>query len=227
MNRNLKLSILLIFIVSVIFTGIAYASDTLNIQVLFNYMNITINGEKVNMDNFVYNDTTYVPLRKVAELFDKEVMWYDKTKTINIMDKKIKVDGFYTKCDNIKTALITNANENILRLEFQLKNTASEDITITLHYPYFDFIIYDENECEIYKYSNEYGDSATLIRNEKIRSGKEFTTNCKIDLNHKEFIGDKIYKVVFFASFEMKSENKKYKLYEEAYFRTPTIHQTE
>lgn len=208
-------------------TGISYASDTINIKVLFNHMNIMLNGEKADMDNFVYNDTTYVPLRKTAELFDKEIMWYDKTNTINIIDNKTTADDFYPKCDNIKTALITNVNENILNLEFQMKNTTSKDITITLHYPYFDFIIYDENESEIYKYSKEYGDSTALIKDEKILSGKGFSTNCKINLCENEFIMNKIYKVVFFTSFEIKSEKKKYKLYEEAYFRTQIIRQIE
>lgn len=223
----MKLSILLVLLICITFTGIAYASDTFNIQVLFNCMNIMIKGEKVDIDNLVYNDTTYVPLRKVAELFNKEIIWYDKTNTINIMDKKIKVDGFYMECDNMKTALVTNVNDNILELEFQLKNTAGEDITITLHYPYFDYIIYDENEAEIYKHSTEYGDSATLIRDEKISSGKEFAVNNNIDLIDKKLIPGETYKVVFFTSFEMKSEKKRYKLCEDAYFRIPTIPQTE
>lgn len=227
MRKNLKLSILLVLLICITFTGIAYASDTFNIQVLFNCMNIMIKGEKVDIDNLVYNDTTYVPLRKVAELFNKEIIWYDKTNTINIMDKKIKVDGFYMECDNMKTALVTNVNDNILELEFQLKNTAGEDITITLHYPYFDYIIYDENEAEIYKHSTEYGDSATLIRDEKISSGKEFAVNNNIDLIDKKLIPGETYKVVFFTSFEMKSEKKRYKLCEDAYFRIPTIPQTE
>lgn len=215
------------FLICFAFTGITYASDFSNIKVLFNYMSIMFNEKKVDVDNFVYNNTTYVPLRKVAELFDKEIIWLDKTKTINIKDKNIKVDGFFTECDNIKTAFITNKNDNILELEFQLKNTAGEDITITLHYPYFDYIIYDENEAEIYKHSTEYGDSATLIRDEKISSGKEFAVNNNIDLIDKKLIPGETYKVVFFTSFEMKSEKKRYKLCEDAYFRIPTIPQTE
>ena len=84
-------------------------------------MNIMIKGEKVDIDNFVYNNTTYVPLRKTAELFDKVIIWDNKTNTINITDKKNKIDGFFTECDNMRTALITNVNDNILELEFQMK----------------------------------------------------------------------------------------------------------
>lgn len=194
-------------------------SETLNVPVLLNCMNIMINGEKVDMDNLVYNNTTYVALGKVAELFDKEMIWDSKTNTINIIDKNILVDGFYTECDHVKPALIANVKGNTLGLEFQLKNITSEDIILTLHYPYFDFMIYDENDSEIFRYSIEYGDSATVIQDEKISSGKAFTTSCKIDLNQKAFIQDKTYRIVFFATFEMKSEKKKYKLCDEAYFK--------
>ncbi len=227
MRKNLKLSILLVLLICITFTGIAYASDSFNIQVLFNCMNIMIKGEKVDIDNFVYNNTTYVPLRKTAELFDKVIIWDNKTNTINITDKKNKIDGFFTECDNMRTALITNVNDNILELEFQMKNITHEDITITLHYPFFDFIIYDENEFEIYKHSEEYGISIALIKDEKINSGKKFAVNNNLDLTDKKLIPGETYKVVFFTSFEMKSEKKRYKLCEEAYFRIPTIPQTE
>jgi hypothetical protein len=226
MRNSLKF-LIIVFLISFTFTGIAYASTSLNIKVLFNSMNIMMNGDKVNIDNFVYNNTTYVPIRKVTELFDKEIEWHDKTNTINIKDKNIKVDGFYTECDNIKPAFIANINNNILELEFLLKNITNEDITTTLHYPYFDFIIYDKNESEIYKHSKEYSVSITLIKDEKIQSGKEFTTNCTVDLTGKNLLLGETYKVVFYTSFEIKSEKKKYKLSESAYFRIPNIPQTD
>ena len=213
-------------LICITFTGITYASNALNIQVLFNCMNIKINGDKVNLNNFVYNNITYVPLGKVGELFNKEVLWNGKTKTVSIIDKNIKTDGFYTESDKIKTAIITSNNGNTLELEFQLKNMSGEDITVTLHYPYFDIIIYNENGTEIYKYSKENSDYITLIRDEKIGSGKKYITNSSINLTDKNLLSSETYKVVFYSSFEVKSENRKYKLCEKAYFRIPNIPQT-
>jgi len=218
MRKSLKI-LTIALLISFLFTSIAYASDLSNIKVLFNHMNIMFEGEKVDIDNFVYNNTTYVPLKKVAKLFDKEIIWYDKTKTIDIRDKNIKVDGFYTECDVIETAFIANKNDNVLELEFQLKNVTNEDITVTLDYMYFDIIIYDENESEIYKYSKEYNFYPTVIRDEKIQSGQKFTVNNNLDLIDQKLLSGETYKVVFFTSFEMKSENKKYKLSEKAYFK--------
>ena len=177
------------------------------------------NNNKLDIDTLTYNNLTYVPLRKFAELFNKEITWDGKTNTINITERKIKEDGFYTKSDNIKTALIADVGDEILEMEFQLKNITGKDITITLHYPFFDFIIYDENEAELYRYSKEYGTSATLIKDEKIYSGKKIAINENLDLTEQKLNPGEVYKVVFFVSFELKSENERYKLYEEAYFR--------
>ena len=126
---------------------------------------------------------------------------------------------------NTKLSALADVNDHILDLEFQLRNTTGEDITITLHHPYFDFTIYDENGAEVYKHSKEYGISATLIRDEKVPGEKGFATNCKVDLKDKKFLEDRIYKVTFHASFEMKSEKKRYKLCDEAYFRILAITQ--
>lgn len=57
------------------------------IEVAFNSVNITVNGEKVSTDNILYEGTTYVPLRAIAEMLDKEVGWNQETNTASINDK--------------------------------------------------------------------------------------------------------------------------------------------
>ena len=57
------------------------------IEVVYNSVNITVNGKKVNADNILYNGTTYVPLRAVSEALGKEVGWDQNTKTASINDK--------------------------------------------------------------------------------------------------------------------------------------------
>lgn len=44
------------------------------------------NGEVVYP--MLYEGTTYLPVRAIAELNNKEVVWYEDTKTIDIVDKK-------------------------------------------------------------------------------------------------------------------------------------------
>lgn len=55
-----------------------------SIEVMFNSINIEVNGEKVETDNILFNKTTYVPLRKIAEMLDKEVSWNGTTNTASI-----------------------------------------------------------------------------------------------------------------------------------------------
>jgi len=211
------MSLLLAVMLCFLALGAAHAFGNSNIQVLLNSLNILYNGEKTDLDHFMYNNTTYVPLRKAAELFGKEVTWDQATKTINISDKK--TDGISMESNALSTALIADVDGNALDLEFQLRNNTSEDITITLYYPYFDFAIYDEAGNEVYRYSEEYPVSIALIKDETISGGGKFTVNERLDLSAKDFVPGETYRVDFQVSFEMDSERQM--LCEDAYFKIP------
>lgn len=62
--------------VGIIGTGAVGVWDT--ISVLKNDIKIIVNGTEVNADNFLYNDTTYLPLRAVSSALG-EVVEYDET----------------------------------------------------------------------------------------------------------------------------------------------------
>jgi hypothetical protein len=82
--------------------GVFAAVSTQSIDVLMNSINIAINGEvkgnageSYQLSNggqvpfsIVYKGTTYLPLRKVAELLDKEVTWNGDTNTAGVKEKK-------------------------------------------------------------------------------------------------------------------------------------------
>lgn len=90
-------------IVTLLMNSIVYASggNTNLIEVIFNNVNIALNGEEMAKcgDSYTLNDgeevpysilykgTTYLPLRKVAEMLDKNVGWDGETHTANINDK--------------------------------------------------------------------------------------------------------------------------------------------
>ncbi|HAN10098.1 MAG TPA: hypothetical protein DCP90_05715 [Clostridiales bacterium] len=79
-----------IAVVLTVCTGVVFAGGlSKNIEVIFNGVNISVNGVKVQADNILYNGTTYVPLRAVAVALGKDVGWDENTNTAGINDKGV------------------------------------------------------------------------------------------------------------------------------------------
>ncbi|WIF95036.1 stalk domain-containing protein [Caminicella sporogenes] len=98
MNKQFKGFIMGVVVTVMLMSTIALADGAKQtIEVMFNSINIAVNGKLVKADNILYNGTTYVPLRAVAEMLDKEVGWNKETRTASINDK-----GMKTKQDDVR-----------------------------------------------------------------------------------------------------------------------------
>ncbi len=53
-----------------------------------NLVKLEVNGNRVNVDNFLFKGVTYVPIRAISELLNKEVGWNTFTKVASINDTK-------------------------------------------------------------------------------------------------------------------------------------------
>ena len=62
-----------------------------NISVLKNDINVVVNGVRVTSDNFLYNDTTYLPLRAVSEALGKSVIYNETTNTAYIGESEVSL----------------------------------------------------------------------------------------------------------------------------------------
>lgn len=59
------------------------------IEVLANQVRILVDGEQVELDSFVYNGRTYVPLRAYSELLGKSVDYDSSTATVTVQDREL------------------------------------------------------------------------------------------------------------------------------------------
>ena len=67
------------------------------IDVVLNGINVQVEGEDVEVNSILYNGTTYLPMRKVAELVGKDIEWYGDTMTANIVEAKKEGDILTTE----------------------------------------------------------------------------------------------------------------------------------
>ncbi len=73
----------------VLSSSVIFADSLLkNIEVFENGVKFMVNGKVIQGENFIYNGTTYAPVRKVAELLGVQVAWEDATKTVSLNSKE-------------------------------------------------------------------------------------------------------------------------------------------
>ena len=85
MKKEFKGFICGVLATAVVGLGVVSASGVWdNISVLRNDINVVVNGRDVTADNFLYNDTTYLPLRAVSEALNQSVSYDESTNTAYI-----------------------------------------------------------------------------------------------------------------------------------------------
>ena len=88
MKKEIKGFVCGVVVATIIGAGMASAAGTWeSIDVLRNDINIVVNGQPVEVDNFLYNDTTYVPLRAVSSTLGENVDYDETTNTAYIGEK--------------------------------------------------------------------------------------------------------------------------------------------
>ena len=102
MKKNLKFLVVGVLI-GALTVGVTAMADALweKIDVVRNQITVKVNGETLSADNFLYNNTTYVPIRAVAEALGKDVNYADGVAYIsdayevNFDGEETVVDGNY------------------------------------------------------------------------------------------------------------------------------------
>ncbi|MDD3267567.1 MAG: stalk domain-containing protein [Burkholderiales bacterium] len=92
-----------ILIGCILMTSCPVLADSImqKIDVVLNSVNVQINGEKLETSTILYDGTTYLPMRKIAEAVGKDVDWNQETMTANIVAKTVTGSAI-KPVDNIK-----------------------------------------------------------------------------------------------------------------------------
>lgn len=85
-KQSVKAFLLGVIVTSIFMTTVFGGQLKESIDVIFNSIKISVNGQDQDIDNFLYQDTTYVPLRAISEIFNKEVTWDGESRRASISD---------------------------------------------------------------------------------------------------------------------------------------------
>lgn len=115
MKKRLQGLIAGVLIGAILTSGVTFAKNIKKtIDAVYMNVKLVIDGEEITpkdingnvVEPFIYNGTTYLPVRAIGEAFDKEVHWEDETATVYVGDivkpaKEVFLyDKPYIECGN-------------------------------------------------------------------------------------------------------------------------------
>ena len=128
-------------------TPVLAESILTKIDVALNGVNVQVEGEDVEVDSILYNGTTYLPMRKVAELVGKDIEWYGDTMTANIVEVKKEGDIMSEPIEENK--IIKEEDNKILILEKNGREFYSWDYISQLERPKGITFFINDNEYAV------------------------------------------------------------------------------
>ena len=149
MKQRLQGAVAGLIIGSILTAGVAFAKSGMEtLEVMYDNIKIVVDGSQCDpkdvsgnsVEPFIYNGTTYLPARAVAEALGEKVLWDDKDKVIYISDYTNPyslISKPYEDCSDFSSLEIkNNDNDNNSSLNFVLKPQNSDR-------SFWEYIIYD------------------------------------------------------------------------------------
>lgn len=117
----------------ILLAGVVYAAGTQKIDVTFQDFKYYFNGVEKQIpagkSGFVYQGTTYVPLRFVAENLGKEVVWDEKTLAIRIQEPSGAKKYAQNYEDGTYRGIFADRGDIQVSIEFKLKDNKVTEIS--------------------------------------------------------------------------------------------------
>jgi hypothetical protein len=87
-TKKVILSFIIFALLAINVNSVLANSILQKIDVLINNISLFVNNEQVTVNNFIFNGTTYVPLRAVAEMNGMEVKWDGENKRVDLISNE-------------------------------------------------------------------------------------------------------------------------------------------
>lgn len=206
MKKELKGFVIGVAITSMILTALPIAAEktTKTAELFYNDIKVVIDGKRAdlkdvkgnNVDPFIIDGTTYLPVRAVANALDKAVSWDGDTRTVYIgKNEEIEQPSVWLKdldtlAGNVTTYsiddiefggsvyndILTSNTQDVYKNCWSKRTNYYEPVSYLLNYKYSKFkgTIYLKNEAKnanvAYRYLI-YGDDKLLYTSEDITVG--------------------------------------------------------
>ncbi len=112
------------------------------IDVLRNDINVMVNGTPVTADNFLYNDTTYLPMRAVAEALGEDVQYDEKTNTAYIGERTEMNTENTTDPRTLRTEVINGHTVSLLEFDKEYATLLNPPLPKEIN-GYYELILVD------------------------------------------------------------------------------------
>ncbi len=151
MKKRVKDVIIGFIIGCMLMTTIPALADTVlqKIDVVMNGVNVEIDGKKIDSSSILYNGSTYLPLRTVAEAVGKDVNWNQDTMTASIVDEDIDV-----KIEDVNMINNNISYEEFINM-FDLRFSIDENGSHIRHFIYKGDLSYENIKAIMSSYDEE------------------------------------------------------------------------
>lgn len=162
-------------------TPVLAESILTKIDVVLNGVNVQVEGEDVEVNSILYNGTTYLPMRKVAELVGKDIEWYGDTMTANIVE--VKKEGDILSGINYETRVYQGEDGYFYAEKDGKPYYALDYVSIELLNRKYeiDGSKYNENIIRFYNDNNSYEFECEVI-NDRVFISKDYYENTILPL---------------------------------------------
>jgi|LSQX01.2.fsa_nt_gb internalin A len=166
MRKSIK-GLVLVLLVAILLMGTALgAGFKQTIEVWFNSINLTVNGQRVEVKNILYEGTTYVPIRAVSEILRKDVSWDNETRTANITGE-LNDNGAYSKTDIDRLRLYIKISSHSMNLQYLADSAINIGRQLDILH---DGIVNDNDSSKLHLVTEAINDSVGFHNNLKIKT---------------------------------------------------------